>query len=205
MPPLPAIQVIRKRLGYEKALEKMCERMGYNKDYLIGVLNTLEDIADELDTMEAFASRLTHLEDELRTAKKRKGQNAVTLSTFHSSKGLEFDRVYMIDLIQTVIPTDEEIENERDSDGALMEEAARLFYVGMTRARRHLELIAYSSRNGMRCEESAFLHKVRMIIDPPKPTVKLTEGRINGKRQTRDASKPSEPAINPNAIRERSD
>ncbi|WP_168119609.1 ATP-dependent helicase [Paenibacillus sp. HB172176] len=204
MPPLPAIQVIRRRLGYEKALEKMCERMGYNKDYLIGVLNTLEDIADELDSMEAFAARLKHLEHELRNAKRRKGQNAVTLSTFHSSKGLEFDRVYMIDLIKSVIPTEEDIENERDGDGSLMEEAARLFYVGMTRARKRLELVAYSSRNGARCEESSFMRRVRAIIDPPKPAVKITEGRHSTKRLGRDASKPSEPAINPNAIRERS-
>lgn len=37
MPPLHAIHVIRGRLGYEKALEKMCERLGFRKEYLLGI------------------------------------------------------------------------------------------------------------------------------------------------------------------------
>ncbi|MED1852212.1 ATP-dependent helicase, partial [Brevibacillus borstelensis] len=93
MPPLHAIRVIRDRLGYEKAIEKMCERLGFRKEYLLGILNTLEEIAVGLETLEEFASRLKHLASVLKTAKSRKGQNVVTFSTFHSAKGLEFERV----------------------------------------------------------------------------------------------------------------
>ena len=72
MPPLHAIHVIRDRLGYEKALENMCERLGFRKEYLLGILNTLEEIAQDLKTMEEFAARLKHLEAKLKTSNLRR-------------------------------------------------------------------------------------------------------------------------------------
>lgn len=194
MPPLPAIRVIRERLGYEKALDKSCERMGYRKELLLSVLNMLEMIAEPLPTMEAFASRLKHLEREMRKAKRRRGDQAVTFSTMHSAKGLEFDRVYMIDLVEGMIPSDEDRTSE-----AMMEEAVRLFYVGMTRARRELELITYAQRDGKQTAESSFMKAVRAIQDPPKRTVDVTVDIQPAKRPIRAAL---EVKPNPNAVRE---
>jgi DNA helicase-2/ATP-dependent DNA helicase PcrA len=183
MPPRHAIRVIRDRLGYEKALEKMCERFGYRKEVLIGILNTLEEIADGLETMEEFASRLHHLASVLKTSKSRRGQNAVTFSTFHSSKGLEFERVYMIDLIEGIIPSSDDMKRAE-----LVEEATRLFYVGMTRAKKHLELITYRERDGEKVDESQFVANIRMIMNPPE------QAEREKKRATRDRH-------NPNAIK----
>jgi DNA helicase-2/ATP-dependent DNA helicase PcrA len=192
MPPLHAIRVIRDRLGYEKALEKMCERLGFRKEYLIGILNTLEEIADGLETMEEFASRLHHLESVLKTSKSRRGQNAVTFSTFHSSKGLEFERVYMIDLIEGILPSSDDLRRAE-----LVEEATRLFYVGMTRAKKHLELIVYKERDGEKVEQSQFVANVRMIMNPPKQVPKE-----RGKPQTeREKTGATNAQYNPNAIR----
>jgi len=168
MPPLQAIEVIRKRLGYEKALEKMCERLGFRKEYLIGILNTLEEIADTLGTMEEFASRLKHLESVLKTAKSKKGQNAVTFSTFHSAKGLEFERVYLIDLVEGIIPSPDDANSL--VEGNAIEEATRLFYVGVTRAKNHLELLSYEERDGKKAKKSRFVTAVKNIIHPPNET-----------------------------------
>lgn len=164
MPPLEAIAVIRSRLGYDRAIDKMSERLGFNKEYLTGILNTLSEIAATLKTMEEFAGRLKHLESLLRRAKANKDGNAVTFSTLHSAKGLEFGTVYMVDAVDGVIPssTDSEKGNE-----ALLEEAVRLFYVGMTRAKLELELIAYKERNGKKVKESPFVADVRQIMNPP--------------------------------------
>lgn len=191
MPPLHAIRVIRERLGYEKALEKMCERLGFRKEYLFGILNTLEEIAQTLETMEEFASRLKHLESVLKRAKSRRGQNAVTFSTFHSSKGLEFERVYMIDLVEGIIPS----ADEKD-DVESMEEATRLFYVGMTRAKKHLELISYRERDGEKAGESSFVRVVRFIMNPPQhhPT-------RGGQLEEKNNGIP----YNPNAIKKRAE
>lgn len=168
-PPLQAIRTIRGKLGYEKALDKMCENLGFRKDYLAGVLNTLESVADTLGTMEEFAARLTYLEAVMRKAKTRKGEEAVTLSTLHSAKGLEFERVYMIDLIDGILPSKEETDEEKAGRPEAMEEAARLFYVGMTRAKRDLKLLTYKWKDGMETKESPFVAAVRRLQEPAKP------------------------------------
>lgn len=173
MPPQAAIRVIRDRLGYEKAIEKMCDKLGFRKEYLIGILNTLEEIAEPLETMEAFAARLKELEKALKQAKARRGQNAVTLSTLHSSKGLEFKQVFMVDLVEGVIPAPEEIKAGAAKSGSAgmggsIEEATRLFYVGMTRAKERLELITYQERDGANATESRFVSAVRDIMNPAK-------------------------------------
>jgi DNA helicase-2/ATP-dependent DNA helicase PcrA len=172
MPPLQAIQVIRNKLGYEKAIGKLSERLGFNKEYLIGILNTLEEIANTLETMEDFAKRLKYLESVLKSSKSNKDHNAVTFSTFHSAKGLEFKRVYMIDLIDGVMPSSNDIEKNGVGNAALMEEAVRLFYVGMTRAKLDLELITYKERDGEKVTESRFVSGIRHILRPSQPIEK---------------------------------
>jgi DNA helicase II / ATP-dependent DNA helicase PcrA len=193
MPPLQAIQVIRDRLGYEKALAKTSERLGFRMDYLLGILNTLEEIADQLRTMEEFANRLKHLAATLKNSKTRKGQNAVTFSTFHSSKGLEYKKVYMIDLVEGIIPS-------TDESGEALEEATRLFYVGMTRAKSELELIYYRERDGKATQASTFVREIRNIVNPPeeKPGKKQEEARMQLIQQGGLTAKVP---YNPNAIR----
>lgn len=166
MAPPTAMATIRRKLGYEKALDRMCERLGFRKEYLLGIVNTLEEIADGLTTMAEFANRLKHLELVMNQAKANQ-DCAVTLSTLHSAKGLEFDRVYMIDLLDGIIPSVADIEQQKAGKSQAMEEAVRLFYVGMTRAKTHLELIAYGQRDYERVSESQFVAAVRRIIKPP--------------------------------------
>ncbi len=187
MAPLPAIRLIRIELGYEKAIEKMCERLGFRKDYLIGILNTLEEIADTLPTMEDFAKRLTELDAALKSSKRKKGQNVVTFSTLHSAKGLEFDRVYMIDLVEGNLPSSDDRRGAAETKDAMMEEAARLFYVGMTRAKTRLELLTYREKDGAKTAESVFVTEVRGIMKAlvePKPM-------RGGSETAADAAEPS--------------
>ncbi|MDM5317908.1 ATP-dependent helicase [Fictibacillus sp. b24] len=203
MKPLQAIRVIRDRLGYDKALEKICKSLGFRIDYLIGILDTLEEIAADLKSLEDFAKRLKHLEAVLKTAKRKKGQNAVTLSTFHSSKGLEFEKVYMIDLVHGIIPSSED-----QTDSGLMEESARLFYVGMTRVKKQLKLITYGYRDGKKAEESLFVADVKNIINPPDLSASkeaITQKNIRIRREVGSSNREKINGVpyNPNAIREK--
>ncbi|ANU22282.1 ATP-dependent helicase [Planococcus donghaensis] len=156
MKPLKVIRTIRGEMGYDQMLASRAEKFGMKMTYLAQILTTLEQIAEPLDSMMAFAKRLKQLEQVTQQAKKEKTDDMLTLSTFHSSKGLEFERVYMIDLVEGVIPTEEDAETPD-----LLEEARRLFYVGMTRAKMHLELISHGN-------ESRFVGEVRKLIVPEK-------------------------------------
>ncbi|HWI49688.1 MAG TPA: ATP-dependent helicase [Rummeliibacillus sp.] len=173
--PYEAIQTIRQDLGYDKSLQNSAEHLRMNEENLFDILNSLEQIAKELPSLEAFAHRLKEIEQLMRTSKKYKGQNVITLSTLHSAKGLEYDRVYMIDLIEGILPNNEDIKEYEVGNIEEMEEATRLFYVGMTRARHHLELLTYNVRSGAHVKESRFVQNVRKIIAPEenqKPIVK---------------------------------
>ncbi|WKA58023.1 ATP-dependent helicase [Planococcus shenhongbingii] len=160
MKPLKVIRTIRGELGYDQMLSSRAEKFGMRMQYLEQILITLEQIAGPLSSMTEFAKRLKELEQVTQNAKAEKTDDMLTLSTFHSSKGLEFERVYMIDLNEGIIPAEEDTEKPD-----ALEEARRLFYVGITRAKKHLELISYDS-------ESRFVDEVRGIIMPEKPAVR---------------------------------
>ncbi|KIL51276.1 helicase UvrD [Jeotgalibacillus alimentarius] len=187
--PYHVIRLIREQAGYDRALEKMSENLGFSLEYLHDVLSTLEQIARKETGMVAFANRLKQLESLLKTSKFNKHENAVTLSTLHSSKGLEFKKVYMLDLIADIIPSKNDKTEQDKGNRDPMEEAARLFYVGMTRAEKELELLSYRNRAGSKTNPSPFLLRVNKIIQPPE-SEQVDEGRV---------------PQNPNALRKVSD
>lgn len=78
---------------------------------------------------------------DLETSEESK--SSVKLMTLHASKGLEFDYVFIIGINDGLIPLN-------SKDEAAEEEERRLFYVGMTRAKKFLELSFYTSPNGTR-------------------------------------------------------
>jgi superfamily I DNA/RNA helicase len=67
--------------------------------------------------------------------KEEDGSNATTLATVHASKGLEFDRVYVVGCEDGIMPHAKSVD-----DGPSLEEERRLFYVAITRARNELTL-----------------------------------------------------------------
>ena len=89
----------------------------------------------------------------------------ITLSTFHSSKGLEFDCVFMIDLTNSEIPGDKALEKAcENKDKSMLEEERRLFYVGMTRARYELYLLFPKLINNQKVLRSVFVNEVVHLI-----------------------------------------
>nr|WP_325096568.1 ATP-dependent DNA helicase UvrD2 [Mycolicibacterium vinylchloridicum] len=62
----------------------------------------------------------------------------VTLASLHAAKGLEWDAVYLVGLADGTLPISHALAHGPDSEA--VEEERRLLYVGITRARVHLEL-----------------------------------------------------------------
>lgn len=87
-------------------------------------------------------------------------ENNLKLSTIHSSKGLEYDTVFVIDLIKNEFPIilDEENYFER------LEEERRIFYVAITRAKNNLHLLSLKTRNNKKVEASIFYENSKEII-----------------------------------------
>ncbi len=81
----------------------------------------------------------------------------INLLTLHSTKGLEFSRVYIVGLEDYQIPGVRETKENRQAE---IEEARRLVYVGMTRARERLVLTRVERRFGMEAGGSSFLEEM---------------------------------------------
>ncbi|MRG84997.1 ATP-dependent helicase [Salinibacillus xinjiangensis] len=198
MSPTQAIRAIRSDLGYEEVLKDMSKRLGFNKENLLDILNTLEEISKSVDGVIEFGKRIKHLDALMKSSKFNKHENAVTFSTFHSSKGLEFSRVYMIDLIEGVIPAQSDIESKKEGIMEPMEEAVRLFYVGMTRAKEHLELITYQMKYGKKVRVSQFYEDVNRMINPPTQIGK-SQSKVEKIRKKQAKEKAP---VSPNAIKD---
>ena len=89
-------------------------------------------------------------------------RDRVTLLTLHSTKGLEFSRVYIVGVEDYAIPGFKTtVDNIQDE----IEESRRLLYVGMTRARDRLVLTRVAQRFGRDAGGSRFLEEMRLEIE----------------------------------------
>lgn len=129
-----------------KLLEEWAADVGKTEDEALG---RLMDMAVLHRTMEALLQTLSFGEDgDIRRNGGRKFlSDAVTLMTFHGSKGLEFPAVFLYGVRKGLTPL------ERSGGRAALEEERRLFYVGMTRAKEELILTASG-------EDSPFLKEL---------------------------------------------
>ena len=134
----------------------------------------LEEFAGNYNKLEAFLNELSLVGSSIITdheAEQQDNQDTLTLTTIHQAKGLEWKVVFIIGLTEGLFPhqrslgTEEQIEEER-----------RLFYVAMTRAKRHLLITApvvSSGYSGGISKRSRFINE-------------LAEETINTEIHTRD-------------------
>ncbi len=133
-----AEEVIRRLLtlsGYHKYLEG--DAKGNGEDRLANV-DELVSAARQFDREHPGSSIIDFLEDiSLASAVDRwkDDTGSVTLMTLHAAKGLEFPVVFIVGLEQGILPHSRSSESDTQ-----LEEERRLFFVGITRARRELYL-----------------------------------------------------------------
>jgi DNA helicase-2/ATP-dependent DNA helicase PcrA len=90
------------------------------------------------------------------------GRDRVTLLTLHSTKGLEFSRVYIVGVEDYELPG---FRASRDKIQDEIEESRRLLYVGMTRARDRLVLTRVEQRFGKDAGGSGFLEEMGLKVE----------------------------------------
>ncbi|MBB6218439.1 DNA helicase-2/ATP-dependent DNA helicase PcrA [Anaerosolibacter carboniphilus] len=158
LPPKDALGFIEYSLNYRAYLESH-----YKNGSLDGIdliLSQLKIMARGTDSIQEFLYRFEDLQKIMEASQHNRYENAVILSTIHSAKGLEFDRVLMIDLFEQHFPTKSSIELARKGDLSILEEERRLFYVGMTRAKKSLGLLIVKLKNGELMKVSRFVEEV---------------------------------------------
>ncbi len=157
MSPFAAINYIRKAIGYDDFLIDYSDYRNLKKDDLFEIIDDIHNSSKGYKTFDEWQEHINNYGIELkRQAKIRNTQtDAVTIATFHSSKGLEYENVYLADVNEGIVPykkavLDKEIEEER-----------RLFYVGMTRAKKNLSIFSVKSFNDKTSSISRFVEETK--------------------------------------------
>lgn len=156
MAPYAAVNYIRHAVGYEGYLKEYAQIRGLDPQDL---KETADRIWESARGFKDLSQWKVHMDDYTKRLKEQAARmeqkpQGVTLSTLHSVKGLEYDKVWILNVNEGTIPykkarLEAEIEEER-----------RLFYVGMTRARKELVLCHVRRQFEKEMERSQFLDEL---------------------------------------------
>ncbi|ASS75135.1 hypothetical protein CIG75_09180 [Tumebacillus algifaecis] len=167
--PLQALHKIRKEIGYDRYLEEFAAKTGNDVALVSEPLEELEQAVLGHRTLQDF---LGHVEEVKETVRRSRGKGeGIQLMTMHKAKGLEFKHVYCIGLVENMLPHPKALQGEGDKRSAAVEEERRLFYVGMTRAKRYLTLSAPLRYHGHRAEPSPFLYETGLLARPKRVAI----------------------------------
>lgn len=160
--PYAAVNYIRRGIGYDEYISEYAINKGINLEELTEVLNEIHDSAREHNSFEEWYAAIDEYRRLIREIPTDKG-NLVTLTTMHSSKGLEFDTVFIIDATEGSTPHK---KATLDSD---MEEERRMFYVAMTRAKSRLYIYSTAERYNKKTQPSRFVVEAGLTPPPRQP------------------------------------
>jgi DNA helicase II / ATP-dependent DNA helicase PcrA len=158
MAPAAAIEKIEKDLGFLDFLKKR----GNESNQLEKGSDDLKDLKTAAKNFETIDALLAHAEHMSAMTKEMKNlskhfREAITLSTIHGAKGLEYKCVYLLGGVDGSLPHDYALDAARNGDFSALEEERRLFYVAMTRAQEQLYISVPENRRGKKAHRSRFL------------------------------------------------
>lgn len=131
-----AISYIIFSMDYYEYLEELSRRNSMSMISFDRIIDTLLNISKGIKTVKEFQNKVNYL-IELQKSHSINTSN-LTLSTIHGAKGLEFDNVYIIDMIEHEFPSS--YSSSQDEETMILEEERRLFYVALTRAKKNLNI-----------------------------------------------------------------
>jgi len=162
-----AINYIRKGIGLEDYIEEYARKNKANKELILEDLEKITELSKEFTKISDFVAFVRDRQKENGEAaadgtgvsagvkdKDCSNFDGINFYTLHRSKGLEFKVVFIMDVCEEIIPLnkatlEEEIEEER-----------RLFYVGITRAKKHLYILSPKHRYNKDYLPSRFIEEI---------------------------------------------
>ena len=177
MAPAGAVNYIRKAIGYDDYIREYAQERRLKPEEFFEVLDALQESAGGFKTWDAWSAHMEEYKEELlRQAADREARGeGVSLMTMHSSKGLEFKVVYILDANEGVTPHHKAV---MDAD---LEEERRMFYVAMTRAKDRLHIFYVNERFHKKQTISRFVEETG-LLDTHSETRREAEKERNQKR-----------------------
>jgi DNA helicase-2/ATP-dependent DNA helicase PcrA len=165
------------RIGYRNEIARTCKTAAHcemrwgNVQAVFSAIEQYEEAA-QAPTLLGFLDENALNTGEDRRSKEDRRAAAVTLMTIHSAKGLEFPFVFIAGCEEGLLP-----HGKSTSDSAI-EEERRLFYVAITRAKRHVTFFEALSRE--RFGREAMTQSSRFLKEIPE---ELVHKRVYARRE----------------------
>lgn len=155
MAPAGAVNYIRKVISYDDYIRDHARERNLNQEELFEILDALAEGGSAFKTCEEWFAHMEEYKEQLQRQKQNREEKGrgVSLMTMHSSKGLEFKVVYILDANEGVTPHHKAV---LDPD---LEEERRMFYVAMTRAKERLHIYYVKERYHKKQAVSRFVEE----------------------------------------------
>ena len=157
MTPSSAINFIRKLVSYDEYIRSYCMDLNIHVSELYDILNEYEISSLTFSTIQQFLSHISEVSLKLKDCKS-KGysiRDSITLSTIHGAKGLEFPCVFIIGVVDGLMP-----HKKSTATGENIEEERRLFYVATTRAKDILFIASPKRHHNKSTDDSQFIREL---------------------------------------------
>ncbi len=156
--------------------EMILEESGYTEMWQMdrsaeapGRLENLKELINNMGEYESLGGFLEHV-SLVMDAEGGAAEEAVSIMTLHSAKGLEFDVVYLPGWEEGLFPSQRTVD---ENGKAGLEEERRLAYVGLTRARKHAKVWFVSNRRTHGLWQSTV--PSRFLDDLPEAHIEVAE------------------------------
>ena len=159
IPPAVALERIEKDLGFNDYVKKRGNE-GNKMEKGSDDVRNLKVAAKRFQDSRSFLQHADHMSamnKEIKNLSKHFPQ-AITLTTIHRAKGLEYSYVYILGAVDGGIPHDYAMDDYRKGNKHALEEERRLMYVAATRAKQHLYFSVLQTRGGKTAYPSRFLY-----------------------------------------------
>ena len=149
------ISYIYKYMDYKSYISNFSKKYReevVNKDLFV---ESMINFTKNLKTIEDFYNKKDKLEKKLSSS-----NSDLILSSIHKSKGLEYDNVFVINMVKNEFPIivdNEYIEKK-------IEEERRVMYVAMTRAKKNLHILSIKKRGSEKLSPSIFFTQIKDLL-----------------------------------------
>ena len=155
--PVNALYLLVDQMGFGRYIkgkwgEKNMSRIYMKLDILAGMMAPHPDLEDFMKGLDGFMQELASSDET----------EGIRLLTCHGAKGMEFEKVYLIDLVDKIFPSCYYIT---DGSSKEYEEEVRLLYVALTRAKNEAEILQAENYRWGRFAPSIFAKEIEEMID----------------------------------------
>lgn len=147
---------IRKVIGYDNYLKEYVKEQGINFEEAKEILDFIHESTRDMSSLEEWKEYIEEYEEAIKKSGEEK--EGVHIITMHACKGLEYSIIFLPDCNEGKIPYKKAASSEA------IEEERRMFYVAMTRAKTHLEMLYIEDDAKKHLQRSRFLvHNIKPI------------------------------------------